>query len=117
MKKVLLFFILSTYYSSSFSQSITCQDLKESIVENANLISSISCSGSSMLVKAQYFKYKDKGYVIAYLKSDQYDFNGTPYMYCGISSERWYQFVSIGKNGSWGKSFNEYIKNLICNCK
>jgi hypothetical protein len=116
MKKYLFLFALLILSNLSFSQSITCQELKEVIEEEAKMEKSVTCFGSSALVKAEYYSYDGEGFVIVYLKSNDYHFRGKPYVYCGISSNRWNKFVSEGGFGSLGKSFVAYIKSYKCNC-
>jgi hypothetical protein len=116
MKKILLLFSLILWGHIGFSQSVSCQSLQEEIEEAAELESTATCVGSSALVKAEYYTLDGDGFVIVYLKSNQYDFSGRPYVFCNISSARWSKFVSEGRNGSWGKAFNTYIRDYLCNC-
>jgi hypothetical protein len=116
MKKFfyLITFLFTAY--SSFSQSISCQSLKREIESEADLESSTTCYGSSALAKVEYYTSDGEGYVIAYLKSSDFDLYGRPYIFCGISSARWDKFVSEGRSGSWGKAFNAFIRDYLCNC-
>lgn len=78
----------------------------------------VNTMGSSMLVKAEYYQVDyNAGLVIAYIKNNEYDFKGKPYIFCGISSTRWSNFKSKGLYESWGKSFHEYIMDHTCDCK
>jgi len=117
MKNIILLISFILYSSSCFSQSVTCQELKELIEKEAELESSTSCIGSTALIKAQFYTYEGEAYVIVYLKSSEYDYRGKPYIFCGISSSRWNKFVSEGRSGSWGKSFSANIKNNNCRCR
>lgn len=116
MKKILIIVALTFFCNLGFSQTVSCQELKETIEENAKLESSTTCIGSSALVKAAYYTYEGNGFAIIYLKSNEYDFRGRPYVFCGISYSRWNKFISEGRYGSWGKAFSEYIRDYICNC-
>lgn len=111
MKKLIFFFFLFSICTNSYSQSISCEDLKEEIEEEADLENSVICFWSSALVKAEYYSYDGEEFVVVYLKSNDYDFKGRPYVYCGISSIKSSKFVSEGRFGSWGKSYEAYIKS------
>jgi hypothetical protein len=69
-----------------------------------------------MLVKAEYYSYNDDGYVVVYIKGSEYDYIGRPYVFCGISYDRWNSFTSSGIYKSWGESFHNYIMDYKCNC-
>jgi len=116
MKRLIFFFFLFINCSISYSQSISCEDLKEELESEANLENSVTCFGSTALVKAEYYTYEGNSFVIVYLKSNNYDFRGKPYVFCGISYSIWNRFVSEGRYGSWGKSFDMYIKDYLCKC-
>ena len=114
---VVLVFILFFGYSKSYSQSISCQELFETVVNNYYDKQSVNCYGSTMLVKVEYYTLRNNGFVVAYIKSNDYDFRGKPYIFCGVSSMTWIYFKSEAMvEGSWGKSFNKYIMDHTCNC-
>ena len=100
----------------AYSQTISCQELYETVTKNNRPTSTVTCMGSTMLVKAEYYTYQRNGYVVAYIKKNQYDFRGTPYIFCGISSYRWSTFRANGMSGSWGKAFHEHIMDNKCDC-
>ncbi|SDS49856.1 hypothetical protein SAMN04515667_2311 [Formosa sp. Hel1_31_208] len=117
MKKFLFLLLFSTFFSFQVkAQSISCQELFETVTEYYSN-DSVTCLGSTMLVKVEYYKIEGNGFVVAYIKSNAYDFNGSPYIFCGISQQRWSAFKTNGMyGGSWGESFHEYIRDYTCNC-
>ena len=100
----------------SYSQSISCQKLFSTVVNNYDYNDATSCFGSTMLAKVEYYKLDNTGYVVAYIKDSEYDYSGDPYIFCGISSYTWSSFKTNGMMGSWGESFHEYIMDRKCNC-
>jgi len=115
MKHTLLIIFFLFFGRLSSAQEISCQKLYETITSQYDSESSVSCIGSSLLAKATYYTLDDMGFVIAYIKENEYDINGKPYIFCGISSQRWSYFKSDGIY-SWGKSFHKYIRDYTCNC-
>lgn len=72
---------------------------------------------STMLAKVEYYRLDDMGFVVAFIKSNDYDIYGKPYIFCGISLDRWDAFVNGAiYGGSWGESFHQYIRDYTCNC-
>ena len=69
-----------------------------------------------MLAEVEYYELQNMGFVVAYIKSSDYDFTGKPYIFCGISSYTWSSFKTSGMMGSWGESFHEYIMDHTCDC-
>jgi len=117
MKKFILLITLALFIGTlTKGQTISCQELFETVTKNNTRTSYVTCIGSTMLVKVDYYTYKGTGYVVAYIKRNQYDFRGTPYIFCGISSHRWSTFRAKGMTDSWGKAFHEYIMDNKCNC-
>lgn len=117
MKTIIFFLSLILVTNITYSQSIRCSELKEILEVKAELVTSSTCFGSTALVKAEYYTSNGEGYAIVYLKSNEYDISGKPYVFCGISNTRWNKFVSEGRYGSWGKAFNTYIRDYLCNCQ
>jgi len=113
---VLIVFVFFIGGAETLSQTISCQELYETVTKNNRPTSSATCMGSTMLAKAEYYTYQGTGYVVAYIKKNQYDFKGTPYIFCGVSSYRWSSFRSKGMTGSWGTAFHEHIMDNKCNC-
>ena len=97
------------------TNKISCSKLTE-MVTRAGYTDMTNCIGSSMLTKAYFFVYNKVGFVIVYIKKNEYDTYGSPYIYCGISSQRWSSFKNGGIN-SWGKSFHAFISDNVCNCE
>lgn len=115
MKTLLLIVFLGTSVFS-FSQSISCQKLFQIVTKEYDSKRNQSILMSSMLAKADYYRLDNIGFVVAYIKSNEYDFNGQPYIFCGISQSRWNSFVNAGILDSWGKSFHQYIRDYTCDC-
>ena len=117
MKNFILLITLALFIGTlTQGQTISCQELYETVTNNNRPTSTVTCMGSTMLVKAEYYTYQRNGYVVAYIKKNQYDFRGTPYIFCGISSFRWSNFRAKGMTDSWGKAFHEHIMGNKCNC-
>jgi hypothetical protein len=117
MRKLFVFlFFLFLSVNPVKSQSISCQELYETIIEEGSNTSSVTCYNSTMLVKAEYYTYDGMGFVIAFIKNNKYDFSGKPYIFCGISYQRWISFKSSGIVDGWGEAFHEYIRDYTCDC-
>lgn len=102
------------------SRKISCNDLIVSVMDLADSTPYVPIKTSTMLSGVRYYVYQGKGYLIVYIKDDENDFydeDDLPYIYCGISQDRWEKFVNYGKNYSWGKSFDYYIKGYSCGCR
>lgn len=97
-------------------QKPSCNDLVTYAKNNYDSKDSPTIITSSMLAKVEGYKINGSYFVIAYIKQNDYDFYGTPYIYCGISDERWSAFKNGGLYGSWGKSFHKYIMDYTCDC-
>lgn len=97
-------------------QSLSCVDLKNAIETEAEFVDSEIPINSKAISKVEYYRYKGNGFVIVYLKSNEFDYGGNPYIFCGISDSRWSNFIRLGRLESWGKSFHTYIKESLCNC-
>jgi hypothetical protein len=103
------------YYNS---QKPSCNSLIYTVVKNYQSSKSIIINNSSFLTAVYYIHYNFEGYVIAYIKEDEYDTKGKPYIFCGISDERWDTFVREANSlSSWGQSYQNYIYDYKCNCK
>ncbi|MCG2760601.1 MAG: hypothetical protein L6407_05265 [Candidatus Delongbacteria bacterium] len=115
MKFILLFgaLLFSTLYSS---QSTSCSDLVSYAKSEDPYPDRVSPYGSTMIAKAEFYQVEGGGLVIAYLKSNEYDYSGKPYIFCGISRERWAKFKSVGMYDGWGEAFHQYIMDHTCDC-
>ena len=116
MKKIAILFFFLILKTPVNAQSISCQELFEGVTEYYDSRDNVTTIGSSMLAKVTRFTVDGDGFVIAYIKNNDYDFQGKPYIFCGISSQRWSRFKIEGMTGSWGESFNNYIRDYTCNC-
>ena len=99
MKKGLLVFLfLNLTVSAAYlqAQSISCQKLFEIVTSDYEQRDQVTCFNSSMLTKAIYYRWEGMGFVVGYIKSNDYDFSGKPYIFCGISESRWRSFKSGG---------------------
>ena len=110
---LVLFFVFS---NTTKAQDVSCSELVTYVKKEGGYPSSQSCFGSSFLAKVERYEVDGNGLVIAWIKKNEYDFTGKPYIYCGISSTTWSYFTSAGMMGSWGKAFHQYIKGNNCNC-
>ena len=118
MKKIFLIcYILSLTISSVKGQSVSCQKLLEDVVQNHYSMSYTQCPGSSWLVKVEYYKWKNNGFVVAYMKNVK-DSSGTPYVFCEVPENSWTKFKNdAGLHGSWGKSFQSNLMRYKCECE
>ncbi len=119
MKKhiiLLVFLFFGLLSENSYAQTISCQEVFEIVTEHYDSKDEVACYGSSMLTKAIYYRLDGMGFVVGYIKSNEYDFRGKPYIFCGITDARWRAFKSAGMYGSWGESFHEYIREYTCDC-
>ena len=98
-----------------YSQKISCQELFEIVTTKYDSKESVTCFGSSMLIKVDKYVIDNKNYAVAYIKQNEYDFKGTPYVFCGIPNMNWGYF-KYNSQGSWGESYHEYIRDYTCNC-
>lgn len=101
---------------TSNAQSISCQELFEIVTEKYDSKDEVTCFNSEMLTKATHYEVEGMGFVVGYIKSNNYDFRGKPYIFCGVSSWQWSSFKMNGMSNSWGEAFHEYIRNKICDC-
>ena len=118
MKSVLLFILFSGFISFTSAQSVSCEDLVEYAMSKDSYPDTVRPYDSSFLVKAEYYYVAySSGLVIAYIKTNDWDYRGKPYIFCGISQSRWNTFKSEGMySGSYGKAFHTYIMDYTCDC-
>jgi hypothetical protein len=100
----------------SEAQSVSCQELYNAVTENFDYRDVANPLMSTMLAKVTYYTLEGQGFVVAYIKSNEFDYRGKPYINCGISSDKWSKLKYEGMNNSWGKSFHAYIREYTCNC-
>jgi hypothetical protein len=117
MKSILIPLLVFISFHSISAQNISCSELSRVITKDYSRKEKVKPLMSSMLAKATWYEYEGMGFVIAYLKENDYDLNGSPYIFCGISNQRWTKFKNNGLFGSsYGKAFHKYIMEYTCNC-
>jgi hypothetical protein len=116
IQSLLIFLIFCAGSLGIQAQTMSCQEAMEVVFENYDYKDNVVPNGSAMLAKATYYTIEGSGYVVAYMKSNKYDLQGRPYIFCGISSQQWAKFKSEGTFRSWGEAFQNYIMNYTCNC-
>lgn len=117
MKKSL--FVLSFFFlllNNVSSQDLTCKEVIEILQSIESYPDRVYCYSSSWLQKVEYYDVKGDGYVIAYIKPNEYSYTYKPYVFCGISNQRWRAFKMNSYN-SCGEAFNQYIMDYQCNCR
>lgn len=112
MSPKLFLFLIFLNYHFVFPQSD--KDAIQKLKNNNDYNEYYYCNNSTALVKAEYYYYNYVGYVVIYFKENIYDSNGTPYLYCNISRERWNLFINQGKLNSWGVSYHNNIESYKC---
>jgi hypothetical protein len=121
MKKILLslFLLLSTIILNA--QTPSCDEVMKFIKSNGykkGSVSSYQLINSSWLKEVNAYTYDGDIYVIAKIKTDNYDYWGKDYIFCGIPSRNWSDFSGISFNQeTYGEKFHKYIIDYICNCK
>ena len=117
MKQIITLILLISSFLVN-AQSISCEEATQYIIKNLPRLESQICFSSSMLTKVEYYKLnsEETGYVVAYIKQNDNDIFGKPYLFCGISLQRWQDFKFAGII-SWGEAFHKYIINYTCNCE
>lgn len=103
-------------FTKSFAQSMSCQELFTIVTTEYDRKDQRHCVLSDMLVKVTRYEIEDMGFVVAYIKSGDYDFSGSPYIFCDISTYTWSQFNTAAIYDGWGNAFHKYIFNQTCNC-
>lgn len=120
MKKIALLFLVLFASISLMSQNVTCTDLKEFTKENGYYKSSISSYtlDSEWLYKVTAYTYKYKTYVIAEIKTNEYSYTTTEYVFCNVPNQNWsnFNYGSYNDTNSYGKRFHKYIMRYKCNC-
>lgn len=96
------------------SNKMDCRVIMGFLYSEANLVQSISNISSTMISSVSYYNYQNKGFVIAYLRNNQ---PSKPYVFCGITQQRWNYFLNYGNLVSWGESFQKFIYDQKCDCK
>lgn len=105
MRLILLTIVSLTIFNISQAQKVSCNELYKYVIDNARQPSTVTCIGSTVLVKVQKYNFEGTGFVVAYIKQTDYDLRGKPYIFCGISNYNWSMFISRGMGGSWVNLF------------
>ncbi len=112
----IIYICILIFLNLTFNESNSCDNLMSEVKRYGTLKDSRTPYNSSAISKAEYYTHNNEGFAIIFFKKDGNSFVSTPYIYCNVSSQRWKVFVDDGSNGSWGESFNKYIKSYKCNC-
>lgn len=116
MKNIILLFFF-TFTPLVKAQTVSCQEVYEFILDKGYKANSISLTySSSMLTKVERYTYDGKNYVVGFIKANDYDYKGLPYLFCGISSYDWSGFY-VNYMNSPGEAFHKYIMPYKCNCR
>ena len=101
--------------SAGWAQQMRCEELVTYARTNATQTSINNCTSSAWLIKVVHYKVNEGGMVIAYIKQNEYDYVGKPYIYCGISYNVWLDFM-LDAIMSCGESFHKHIAPYKCDC-
>lgn len=119
MKKYLLIAFLF-FGITSYSQSVSCEDLLSFIQDKGTYVSKTSSfiMQSSWLQEVVAYRYESKYYVVAKIKKDEYSYSTNTYIFCGIPYMNWsnFQYGGYGDSNSYGERFHKYIMDYQCNC-
>ncbi|MFV0207939.1 hypothetical protein [Empedobacter sp. UBA1574] len=117
MKNIILL-ILFVFTPLVKAQTTSCQDVYEFILDKGYKANSINLAvySSSMLVKVERYTYDGKNFVVGFIKQNDYDSKGAPYLFCGVSSYDWSSF-QYNYLSSAGEAFHKYIMPYKCNCR
>ena len=120
MKTKLFLILLFTFSNSSYSQTVSCDDLLEFIKAKGSYVSRVSSYtlDSEWLNDVTAYTYEGKYYVIAKIKKDKYSYSTKTYLFCGIPYRNWTSFKNggYGTSDSYGSRFHTYIIDYTCNC-
>ena len=94
----------------------TCDELVAYAQSEDAYPDTFTAYGSSLVAKAEHYSVGNSRLTIVYLKDNDYDYSGDPYIYCGVSDYAWSQFKYATVDGSYGKSYHAYIRDNTCVC-
>ena len=84
MKTARLILIISAIFfigsGTIKAQTPSCSELYSYVKSNGGYPSSYTCIGSSFLVKVERYVVDGTGVVVAWMKTNDYDFTGKPYI-------------------------------------
>lgn len=107
--------IIGTIFFSLFHEQ-SCDTLVSEVRRFGKLVETKTPFSSESIAKAEYYTYKNAGFVLVYFKRDGSLYSSTPYIYCEISNQLWKSFINGASYGSWGQAFRQYIERNKCNC-
>jgi len=120
MKKKAIIAVFSLIGFITYSQDVSCDDLKNFIKKEAYYKSSMSSYtlNSDWLYKVTAYTYEYKVYVVAEIKASKYSYQTNEYVFCGIPSQNWtnFQYGGYGDSESYGERFHKYIFDYQCDC-
>ncbi len=97
------------------ANTVSCQKIYSTVTQLFDAKDYVSCIGSSVLTKVEYYLMDGVGFAIVYVKQNNYDIYGKPYIFCGVPLNNWNVFKIDGVS-SWGESYHKYIRDYKCNC-
>lgn len=121
MKKFILLSLLSLCLcNANYAQDVSCSDLAEYIKDKGYYKASLASYilNSTWLYKVTAYSYDYKVYVIAEIKKNEYSYQTSTYIFCGIPSQNWsnFQYGGYGDSNSYGERFHKYIIDYQCSC-
>src|SRR5690606_1674817 len=111
--KLSLFLSIMCLPLLGLAQKISCQEAYEIVLEYGENKRTITPYGSSMLTKVVKYEVDGTLYVVGYIKKNDYDFKGSPYLFCGVSRYDWNSFTYNYINSA-GEAFHKYIFPYKC---
>ncbi|MCA1764350.1 MAG: hypothetical protein ABR574_07730 [Cryomorphaceae bacterium] len=112
--------MLSALSFNSKAQDVSCDELKDFIVEEGFRKASISSYtlDSEWLHEVTAYTYEMRTYVVAEIKNNAYSYSTNAYVFCSIPSSNWSSFRNggYGDSDSYGERFHKYIIDYRCNC-
>lgn len=116
-----LILMLFIFPISINAQNYSCDEIMKFIKSNGSKkgsVSSIQLMNSSWLREVNAYSYDGEIFVIAKIKTSDYDIWGKEYIFCGIPSKNWSSFSGYNfGNETYGEKFHKYIIDYVCNCK
>jgi hypothetical protein len=114
-------FLLITLLSASLKgQQMSCDDLIDILESEGYNEGTVNTSlvNSSWLKSANAYEYDGRLFVIAEIKSNEFNWSAKEYVFCDVPERNWNSFkngyLNIGSTP--GERFHEYIFEYKCNC-
>lgn len=118
--KHILTVLLIVFSLQMSAQSVRCEELVDFIQTEGMYSSSLSSYtlDSTWLKKVTLYSYDSNYYIVADIKTSEYSYSSTSYIFCGIPFQNWLNFKngSYGDSDSYGERFHKYIFNYKCDC-